>query len=79
MGTGASGISSCTFEYCQSLENVYIPKNITTIYVFAFDNCSAIKNIYYSGTEAEWNNITIENNNDALSSYSVTIHYETTF
>ena len=43
------------FAMCYSIENVYIPRTVTAFHVVAFDH---INNIYYEGTEKEWNNIT---------------------
>ncbi|MEE3429163.1 MAG: leucine-rich repeat protein [Ruminococcus sp.] len=44
------------FAMCYSIENVYIPRTVTAFHVVAFDH---INNIYYEGTEKEWNNITL--------------------
>lgn len=35
--------------------------------------CSSLKDVYYTGTEEEWNNISIESGNDYLK--NATIHY----
>lgn len=43
---------------CTSLTTLVIPHSVTTIYTDICGNCSSNLNIYYYGTQAEWNNIT---------------------
>ncbi len=45
------------FAYCENLVNLIIPKSITNIDSNAFGYCSKITDVYYSGTEEEWNDI----------------------
>lgn len=48
---------------------------MTSIGDRAFKDCSGLKNIYYTGSQKEWNKISIdENGNDCLT--SATIHYD---
>ncbi len=56
-------IEGGAFAECSSLENVTIPKSIEAIGMGAFvwydedGEISAVKDIYYEGSEAEWNSI----------------------
>ena len=50
----------------------YLLKSITYIHENAFKNYTSLKDIYFTGTEEEWNNI--YNSNHGLSS-NITIHY----
>lgn len=51
--------------------------NVTTIEDYAFDSCNGLTDIYYTGTEEQWDAISIGNvGNDILS--TVTIHYNYT-
>lgn len=50
-------ISSYTFQDCSSLTTITIPDSITTIEALAFAD-TKISNIYYSGTQEQWNAIT---------------------
>ena len=67
------GISA--FETCTSLIEITIGNNITSIGDFAFRH-SKIENVYYGGNEAKWNNISIGDSNEKLT--SATIHYNST-
>jgi|GEM_PF-6737563 len=53
------------FDGCKALESISIPAGVTKIESNAFRNCPNLKDIYYEG--AQWNSITIGDNNDALS------------
>jgi hypothetical protein len=56
------------------LKAVYIPKAVTSIELSAFENCYKLKDIYYSGSEADWANMKVESDgNEALT--KATIHY----
>ena len=59
-------INRSTFMYCDSLTTVNIPASITRIKESAFDSCDALKAVNYTGTKAQWNNITIEGYNEPL-------------
>ncbi|MCC8091352.1 MAG: leucine-rich repeat protein, partial [Oscillospiraceae bacterium] len=78
-----TSIEGYTFYGCSSLTSVTIPDSITFIGISAFARCSSLTDVYYGGSEAEWNAINIANievetgsNNDYLT--SATIHYTTT-
>ena len=56
------------FYKCKSLKTVYIPVSLTEISVSAFDACQ-IEDVYYAGSEEQWNAITVDN--DPYTSHSV--------
>lgn len=60
------------FEFCNVLERVTIPKTVARISVDAFRN-SPIKEVFFDGTESEWNSF-IERNGNIFST-KVTMHY----
>ena len=75
--TGLTGItfpSSVTciedwaFDCCINLAEVTIPNSITYIGEHAFNECGMLTDVYYDGTEAQWNAITIAEGNEALAS-----------
>ena len=72
-------ITSHTFNSCLSLTSVTIPSSVTKIEGFAFNNCLALTDIYYGGTEAQWNAIEIEERagipRDLNPSSRITIHF----
>lgn len=57
-------IESNAFEMCIKLEEATIPKSVTSIGDNVFKNCSVFADVYYPGTQAEWNNISIGANAD---------------
>lgn len=68
-----NAVDSRMFENCRSLTYVTIPSTVYTIYGNAFFGCENLKDIYYAGTEQQWNRINKQPGNDLLD--SVTIHY----
>jgi len=62
------------FSGCSSLKTLVLPSSIVSIKAFAFELCGSLTDIYYTGTEAEWQSIVIESGNGILS--SATIHYD---
>ena len=70
---GVTSIGIYAFSGCSGLTSVTIPEGVTSIGDWAFGGCDAITDVYYSGTEEEWQAIEIGNYNDALS--DATIHY----
>ena len=70
---GVGGISYWMFYGCSSLECVTIPKSVKYIAMHAFEKCGDLSDIYYSGTEEEWNAINKQGNNGPL--YNAKVHY----
>ena len=64
------------FYCCSSLASVTIPEGITNIAGYAFYNCSNLWHVLYTGTEEQWNAITIGSYNSALN--AATRHYNCT-
>ena len=58
----------------RKLKTVIIPKTVTQIKKSAFQGCP-LADVFYEGTEEEWNKITIEENNDPLFSASIHFNY----
>ena len=71
---GVSGLNSGTFNNCTSLKRVSIHKNLKTIAMSAFNGCTSLEDVYFNGTEDEWNAIAISPLlNDPL--MNAAIHY----
>ena len=68
-----TSIGDYTFSDCTGLTSVTIPDSVTSIGSSAFANCTNLTDIYYKGTESEWNEISI---GDSVIPSNVTIHYE---
>ncbi|MGM9879955.1 MAG: leucine-rich repeat domain-containing protein [Bacilli bacterium] len=73
IGNGVTTIGSSAFNNCYSLNSIVIPDSVTTIDSSAFWNCNSLSDVYYIGSEEQWNAIYIGSDNDELK--SATIHY----
>ncbi len=71
-----TSINYQAFFDCFSLESINIPKKVAHIGEGTFRNCYALTDIYYEGSEDEWNKIDIGEKNTGL--YNATIHYNAT-
>lgn len=68
-----TSISSFTFFECNNLTSITIPNTVTSIDYNAFDRCTSLSDVYYGGTEAQWNTVTINLPNDYL--LNATMHF----
>ena len=74
LNEGIEYIADNMFGNCQSLKGISIPKSVKTIYDGAFSSCNNLMYVSYTGTEAEWMNISIYDNNTSLT--QADIQYE---
>lgn len=63
-----TSISSYTFTKCTSLTSIIIPNSVTSIGECAFNGCTSLSDVYYAGTEDEWNTISIDYSTPSLTS-----------
>ena len=68
-----TSVSDGAFTYCCHLKTIAIPKGITKFTDWVFMYCDNLEDVYYTGTEAQWNAIEIGHANDAL--INATKHY----
>ena len=54
------------FSYCLSLTAIHIPASVRNIGNQAFCRCDSLADVYYFGTQPEWNSIIIEDDNESL-------------
>lgn len=73
VGDNVETICSYAFANCSDLATIVIPSGVTTIERSAFYDCSDVTDIYYEGSEGEWNNIRIDANN--FEWIKPTVHY----
>lgn len=57
--SGIEKITSDTFAGCFSLKRLALPKTITLIPKGAFRDCAGLEEVYYEGSEEEWEKIQI--------------------
>jgi hypothetical protein len=74
INNGVTTIGGWAFERCTCYTSVTIPDSVTTIGEWAFWECNSLTDVYYSGTEEQWNEVNIDDcNNDPL--LNATIHF----
>lgn len=71
---GVSEIGSNAFYQCTSLKEITIPKSVTSIGKYALGYLLSLTDIYYGGTEAEWETL-ISNYTNKSALDSVNIHF----
>ena len=83
--SGCTGLTSITipdsvtsivygaFWGCSVLTSITIPDSITSIEWRAFHCCTGLTDVYYTGSEEQWNKISIRDDNKPL--LNATIHY----
>ena len=73
---GVTIIGSSAFYNCSSLTSVSIPESVTSIIDQAFYGCSGLQHIYYSGTNTQWNTISVGWGNSPISSAAIHFNSE---
>ena len=76
IGNSVTSIDSGAFNGCHSLNSVAISNSVTTIAGGVFVGCSSLTDVYYSGSKAQWNQIAIDNVENANRPLlNATIHF----
>lgn len=68
-----TSIGSYAFYGCTGLTSVSMSNSVTYIGASAFESCIRLTDVYYYGTESDWNSIDIRMGNQILT--NATIHY----
>ena len=55
---GVTSIGNTAFFECSSLTFITIPNSVTSIGDYAFFRCGVLKDLYFDGTQTQWNNVT---------------------
>ena len=71
---GVTTIEQSTFYECFMLGSVMIPESVTTIGQYAFAWCDMMTDVYYTGSEEQWNAMNIDPENYELLN-NPTMHY----
>ena len=66
-----SAIKASTFQDCPALTEVTIPDSVLIMEENAFSGCAALKDVYFTGPESLWNEISIDGGNQPLESANV--------
>ena len=65
-GYSVKKIASDAFDGCKKITGIILPKHLQAIDASAFDKCTGLTTVYYTGTLEQWQGITVGENNDPL-------------
>ncbi len=68
-------IGDWAFSDCRRLTSITIPDSVTTIGEGAFFGCTSLKTVYYTGTKAQWNKISIASDNTRLTDATIVYNW----
>lgn len=74
--SGVETVSSMAFALCRGLASISVPLSVTVISDYAFFGCEKLTDVYYAGSEEDWNHIDIKERNEPLS--GAVIHFGAT-
>ena len=60
-----TSIGEAAFSDCSGLTSIKIPSSVTSIGNYAFRDCIGLKDVYYTGTQEQWNAISFGYGGDA--------------
>ncbi len=66
-------INDEVFEGCENLTQLWVGKSLLLIKKYAFSGCDSLTDIFYEGTQEDWNKIAIDSSNTVI--LNATIHF----
>ncbi len=73
---GVTSLRGGNFTGCVNLKSITIPVSVTGVGYGTFGDCINLQDVYYSGSEKDWNKIEAYGKNQPL--FNATIHYGST-
>ena len=64
------------FYNCSRLTSITIPDSVTSIGYGAFSGCKSLTTVYYTGSEEQWAEISIDRDNSQLSNATIIYNYK---
>ncbi len=78
IGSGITSIGDYAFNGCTAISEITLPGSVAVVGNGAFNECDNLENISYSGTEEDWNGISIGENNGKFTTVEIdTTTFET--
>ncbi|HRU98843.1 MAG TPA: leucine-rich repeat protein [Ruminococcus sp.] len=65
-----------TLAVCENLETLYLPATLERVLLKAFYAAGPLRNVYYEGTEQDWNNIDFTDCNWSLTDAEIHFNYD---
>ena len=59
-------LGPAVFSWCANLTTLYIPSSIESIGTKLLDYCTAFTDAFYEGSEADWNKVSVDEDNETL-------------
>lgn len=78
LNEGVTSIGSYAFQLCRSLTSITLPKTLISISSSAFQSSPYISDVYYTGSEEEWNEISIQSGNTYLTKAEIHFNHGAT-
>lgn len=69
-----TNIAYATFNGCSNMSYIVFGSKIKTVEAFAFAGCTNLKSIYYKGTEEEWYDVNVAENNTYFKNANVYLY-----
>ena len=72
---GVTSIESHAFGNCYTMRSIALPRSLMRIEYAAFNGCTGLKTVYYSGTAEEWKDIKFDAFNEEIKRAKRTYNY----
>ncbi len=72
---GVTTIGTSAFKNCTGLTVIILPASVQTIKDSAFQNCDKLTDVFYTGTEDQWNTLLLATGANNTPLLSATVHY----
>ena len=69
--SGVETLASYSFQDCTSMSEITLPASVTSIAPSAFWGCDGLSDVYYQGTQAQWEQISIGSDNHWLTDAAI--------
>lgn len=71
LGAKLAKLPPRTFSGCTALKEITLPGSLTFIGYSSFENCTALTTVHFGGSQADWEKIEIQTDNNALTTAKV--------
>lgn len=75
-GVAVKQIAADAFGGCKKSTGVILPKSLQSVGEGAFADCSSLTTVYYTGSEEQWQQITVGDNNEPLTRAALYTDYQ---